>query len=772
MLCQVKALVVLNIDLVDSNEAMLVLNKLPNIQVLNGRSTKEEDEEEEREDDEEDDNDNERESNVNKIASCMYSDLEPIEEMQNFESNRNYYSEYNNNNSGVKKKDKEIQDDNDNDNNVNGDIDERKDNDNEEDDNNDNEEEEVNDVESSNNNDNNNNVNKNTNNNISSNNNVNKIPSLNNIPTINNPPLIDITLDELSSLSLLSFPSSSSSSSVSTSSLFTSLLSTIDTLTSQNTLQSFTSSLSHLESQKPSLPNYIYAFNIITLQHSTLKQILTSITPSTPNFQTIYTSLLSSLFSTFSSLSSLFTLLQSKLPAFTSSYTSLQSTLTSLQKSNSHLQSVLTFDKAALEKRIAQLETENTAMTEKVLKHANIITSALDTQSLTTTPPQMMLTTNRKIASTTRSNQHSVYSSNATTHHHVQQGISLTTMKDIVADIYKSKLTYDKKCEEMKLPKETMEQHMYTYLNKKYGLKTLIIDWARNIINGIKTYSRKDSAVLLFGKIMRNEQEEEARFAIEKITSSINDLLLYSLKSKYPFKSVDDINKMFKKKKNEELIEEEWKGIIYYIYEIEQAKELENKVQSFIIKKFTYMKEHIGVGVMSTRNSSVNSSMKEFNNCGGGGNTSISGINSNNSNNNTKMTREEKRNLISIKNNNCILYNDFIKLVLDYHIHLRDKQLRNFIVLFRAVDVDKNGVINENEFATLIRKLNIYDTTVIDDVIYSFLSKIDPFENQKITFSECISLFSTEHVNKTGNALPLSEDANAVITLLEKVCNN
>jgi hypothetical protein len=94
---------------------------------------------------------------------------------------------------------------------------------------------------------------------------------------------------------------------------------------------------------------------------------------------------------------------------------------------------------------------------------------------------------------------------------------------------------------------------------------------------------------------MRNEQEEEARFAIEKITSSINDLLLYSLKSKYPFKSVDDINKMFKKKKNEELIEEEWKGIIYYIYEIEQAKELENKVQSFIIKKFTYMKEHIGV---------------------------------------------------------------------------------------------------------------------------------------------------------------------------------
>ena len=37
----------LDIDLIDSNEAMLVLNNLPNVQILNGRSTKDEDDEEE-----------------------------------------------------------------------------------------------------------------------------------------------------------------------------------------------------------------------------------------------------------------------------------------------------------------------------------------------------------------------------------------------------------------------------------------------------------------------------------------------------------------------------------------------------------------------------------------------------------------------------------------------------------------------------------------------------------------------------------------------------
>ena len=32
---------------------------------------------------------------------------------------------------------------------------------------------------------------------------------------------------------------------------------------------------------------------------------------------------------------------------------------------------------------------------------------------------------------------------------------------------------------------ETMESHMYTFLNKKYGLKNLVIEWANAIVQGI-----------------------------------------------------------------------------------------------------------------------------------------------------------------------------------------------------------------------------------------------------------------------------------------------
>ena len=53
---------------------------------------------------------------------------------------------------------------------------------------------------------------------------------------------------------------------------------------------------------------------------------------------------------------------------------------------------------------------------------------------------------------------------------------------------------------------------MYTYLNQRYGLKNLIIEWASSIINGIKMYQKEDHDVALFGKILRSECDEEFRF--------------------------------------------------------------------------------------------------------------------------------------------------------------------------------------------------------------------------------------------------------------------
>ena len=58
---------------------------------------------------------------------------------------------------------------------------------------------------------------------------------------------------------------------------------------------------------------------------------------------------------------------------------------------------------------------------------------------------------------------------------------------------------------------------MYTYLVQKYGLKSLIVEWATAIINSIKFYLESnlsedltipDPEITLFAKILKNQIDE------------------------------------------------------------------------------------------------------------------------------------------------------------------------------------------------------------------------------------------------------------------------
>jgi hypothetical protein len=234
-------------------------------------------------------------------------------------------------------------------------------------------------------------------------------------------------------------------------------------------------------------------------------------------------------------------------------------------------------DKKFLTERIKQLEAENNAMTEKVIKRAKDIGKEHYDHS-------------QYIKDGNKSQHENLNKSRVGGNISIGPfGVRVLTkhmLLEIINEIYSSKIAYDKKCYESKLPRETMEQHMYTYLNQKYGLKTLIIEWAASIINGIKMYSSEDSDVLLFGKILRNEIEEESISVISKLKLTINDLLQYFLKAKFPLKSQGEIVELANSKMSTYLNEEEWKSIIYYIYEKDDAKLLEMKICNFVEKNY------------------------------------------------------------------------------------------------------------------------------------------------------------------------------------------
>ena len=331
--------------------------------------------------------------------------------------------------------------------------------------------------------------------------------------------------------------------------------------------------------------------------------------------------------------------------------------------------------------------------------------------------------------------------------------LSLKATKDIMNEIYNSKAIFDKKCYENGKARETLEQHMYTYLNHKYGLKNLIIEWASSIINAIKLYSNEDCEINLFGKILRNEQEEDSRLVLMKLQENISELLEYYLKSKNPLKSQKEIKKLLLQKKNGKLTEEEWKGIIYYIYSEEEAKTLESRIMHFIQKEKDKEKNNkiidsIPINTVSEFNQTFNTG----NNYLLSGSSSAEFIKNNptiylTTHGTKKLTRKDiMLSLFKSQEEDNIAYKNFIKLVGEHQIRNRDKYLKNFVQLFRKFDTDIDGVLNETEFINMIKEIP-YCQNNLDDYIFRFLSTIDPFNNKKITFNDCVSLFTMEIIS-------------------------
>lgn len=169
-------------------------------------------------------------------------------------------------------------------------------------------------------------------------------------------------------------------------------------------------------------------------------------------------------------------------------------------------------EKNLLLQRIESLEQENKLMTEKLLKNAKELITNTQTKRKSSSSAIEKQTRDEFIAKDSGHNisnmtgvneslNKSKITSNLIVGPNGTKVITIKMMKDMINEIYASKEEYDKKCFESKLPKETMEQHMYTYLNQKYGLKSLIVEWATSMINGIKYYSTEDSEVCLFGKV-------------------------------------------------------------------------------------------------------------------------------------------------------------------------------------------------------------------------------------------------------------------------------
>ncbi|OMJ87610.1 hypothetical protein SteCoe_10607 [Stentor coeruleus] len=283
--------------------------------------------------------------------------------------------------------------------------------------------------------------------------------------------------------------------------------------------------------------------------------------------------------------------------------------------------------------------------------------------------------------------------------------LSIKQLKEVIEEIYASKVKYDERCSEGKMPRETMEEHMYNYLNKKYGLRNLILEWAASIIASVKKYAQEDNDVAVFGLILKNECDEEFRFVQVQVKKTVTELLRINLRNKFPLKSAGDINEMVNERTGKYLAEDEWNEIVRFMYNESDAEYIVDQLYSQRIKD----------ELPTDRPTRGKVSREE-----------------------AIIQREKERGL-----KNRILYSEFVNFLLDFQLHGHQKFLSNFVKVFKKVDMDSDGILNEKEFTKLLATVNLGFN---ESDCNRLLQLIDPFDNQNITFSECVALFSTELV--------------------------
>ena len=296
-------------------------------------------------------------------------------------------------------------------------------------------------------------------------------------------------------------------------------------------------------------------------------------------------------------------------------------------------------------------------------------------------------------------------------------------MHDFINEIYDSKIEYDKVCNENHLKKESMEHFMYKFLNNKYGLKNLVIEWSSSIIVGIKMYSSSDSDINLFGKILKNKIEEGQRLVIIKLKSTIkelydtyiknkNKLLINKNKNKSNDKEIEKILASF----NEDILlnEDEWKSITKSIYNEDEYK----IISKFIINKISDKND-------IQRKNYINNMMKKKK---------------------SEVTRDELELASKIKYSLKISYKEFENILIGYQITYREKYLSNLHKLFINFDEDILGVLNENGFKKLLNSIDFIQKKGLQ-YMKKLLNKIDPHSYNNITFTDIVNLFSEEIIN-------------------------
>jgi len=276
--------------------------------------------------------------------------------------------------------------------------------------------------------------------------------------------------------------------------------------------------------------------------------------------------------------------------------------------------------------------------------------------------------------------------------------LTLRMLRDIIHSVYASKAQHDLKCQQEKETTETMEQHLYSYLGKRYGLKSVIQEWASSIFRAIKKIAPRENDVAVFGKILQNTLAESFPSVQDQLRQTVQNFLRSNLEERHARRPQAEIEALWRARVRCGVPLTECEEVVKYMYNDSDSEE--------IMQRLAYASQNA-----SDRSEPLSPDS------------------------------------VSMK--------DTMQVLLFFQMGLTEAFLSDFVEIFRKVDTSGDGVLSYQSLEELIRQVGYVEpfqgnideegyaveNTVLTEAKATAHTAIRRFR-KGATFSQCVELLT------------------------------
>lgn len=279
--------------------------------------------------------------------------------------------------------------------------------------------------------------------------------------------------------------------------------------------------------------------------------------------------------------------------------------------------------------------------------------------------------------------------------------LSVIELKEVIDLVFENKHQFDQNCIDNNYARDSMEQYLFFFFKKKFGMNNLIVQWMYSVIEAVKKYSSTDSEIALFGLVLRNEINEEYYQTQIHLKFQLEQCLTKFVEIDNPNKSTEAIENLVVKIKETKLKEDRVIEMINFMYD--DTHPLKAEIMDKVVEK-------IEEQTMKIPNFKQKPSKKS---------------------NTKKMVKVYQRGL---------LYEDLENLILQVDLKSQYLYLNNLISLFRKYDDKNYGYITIKQFIEMVSSVTKNTEVKVD--VNEILKSRESYDPNVLTFSDLVNVFS------------------------------